>query len=575
MIAAVRKNLQRVLAAGASAALLLMGLTPHAQAQRPDRPGMGRMVQGVPTRDVAAGMLDVEDFQADLKFLSHDLLEGRAPAGRGEALAIEYIEARLRMAGAEGFFEGGSYRQAVPLIMQRADADMTLTVRGGESSASYRYGPEFVVDSGVFEPTVEVDGEMVFVGYGIQAPEYEWDDYKGLDVSGKILVMLVNDPPATRSEPDLFEGRAMTYYGRWTYKYEIAEELGAQGVILVHQTEMAGYGWNVVESSWSGDQFSLAGEGGEEPLKMRGWVTGEVARQILAMSGHDLDELIEQAGDRDSQPLELDVRASTTIRNTTERMTGYNVAGLVRGSGPHTDEYVMYSAHFDHLGMREGEGDLIYNGAYDNASGTAAVLNLAGVLGRTPPRMRPGRSFVFALVTAEESGLLGSKYLAEHLPVPSESVQGVVNLDGINLWGETDDLVLGAKGRTGMGRIVEQVAASMDMEVKDYPNPEVGSYFRSDHFSFSKQGIPAHSLKAGEDYRDRPQGWGEAFFERWNRDVYHQPGDEYSEDFVYEGAMQVMKAALLTGWEMAAMEERVRWEEGDPFGRIRSEPPLR
>ncbi|MFO7769688.1 MAG: M28 family peptidase [bacterium] len=569
MMSRARKRMLRLATLAAAMAATVLGTSAGVEAQRPDRPMMqGRM-------QAAVGLLDADTFEADLRFLSHDLLEGRAPASRGEALAAEYIEARLRMAGAEGFFEGGSYRQAVPLIMQRADPDMTLTIAGRGERAAYDYGPEFVVDSGIFQPTVEVDGEMVFVGYGIQAPEYDWDDYAGMDVAGKVLVMLVNDPPATQAEPDLFEGRAMTYYGRWTYKYEIAQDLGAEGVILVHETEMAGYGWNVVESSWSGDQFSLAGEGGDDPLKMRGWVTNEVARQIMSMAGQDLDELMQAAARRDFQPVDLGLSASTAIRNTTERMTGTNVAGVVRGSGEMADEYVMYSAHLDHLGMREGVGDVIYNGAFDNASGTAAVLNLAEVLGTAPERMRSGRSFVFALVTAEESGLLGSKHLAENLPVSSEKVQGVINLDGINLWGETDDLVLGAKGRTGMGKIVEEVAASMDMEVKDYPNPEVGSYFRSDHFSFSKQGVPAHSLKAGEDYRGRPEGWGEEFFQRWTRDVYHQPGDEFSEDFLYEGALQVMKAALLTGWEMASMEGRVRWKEGDPFGRIRSEPPLR
>ncbi|MFC1544365.1 M28 family peptidase [Gemmatimonadota bacterium] len=518
-----------------------------------------------------ANMLDMRRFEADLRFISSDLTQGRAPASLGETITVEYLEARLRMAGAEGAF-GGSFRQPVPLVRQRASSDMALRIRGSGGTSSYRYGDQFVVDSGVFAPTVNVDGEIVFVGFGSVAPEYDWDDYKGVDVGGKILMMLVNDPPATETEPDLFEAEAMTYYGRWTYKYEIAEQMGAQGVLLVHVTDMAGYGWNVVQTSWSGDQFSLEGASGEAPLKMRGWVQREVAERIVAAAGHDLDDLMESAKRRDFSPVPLGLSAATTIRNETERMTGYNVVGVLPGCDRHLeDAYVMYSAHLDHLGMGEGEGDVIYNGAYDNSSGVSAVLNLADVLGSVPQMMRPCRSFLFALVTAEESGLLGSAWLAQNPPVPDSQIVAAINLDGINLWGETDDLVMLGGDRTGIWDVVREVGVSMDMELKPDPNPEVGSFFRSDHFSFAKVGIPATSLGAGLIYRGRPEGWGKERDDRWTAETYHQPGDEFSDEYVYDGALQVIKVALLAGLQMAGSEDWIAWREGDPFGRIRAE----
>ncbi len=540
------------------------------QRQARSREDVGQSGRAGPER--VRQLLDVNTFDADIRFLSHDLLEGRAPSGRGEAIAVEYIEARLRMAGARGPFEGGSFRQAVSLIRQRASSNMELAVSGNGQSRQYDYGTEFVVDSGVYEPQVDVDGEIVFVGFGSIAPEYEWDDYKGMDVKGKIVMMLVNDPPATSEEPELFAGRAMTYYGRWTYKYEIAEELGAQGVLLVHVADMAGYGWNVVQTSWSGDQFSLLSEQADNPLKMRGWVTREVAGEIVGMAGRDLDQLMAAATRRDFQPVPLGVDASTVIRNTTERMTGYNVVGVIEGSDPaRAGEYICYSAHLDHLGMGEGEGDVINNGAVDNASGVAALINLADAIGSMPERARPARSFMFALVTAEESGLLGSKMLALAPPVPSTQIVAVLNLDSMNMWGETEDLILIGGERSDLWKIVEGVASSMDMVLKPDPRPEVGSFFRSDHFSFAKVGVPAASMGAGDTYRNRPSGWGAEFAREWTAETYHQPSDEYSESWVYGGVIQEMTAALLAGLQIARSEKWVEWKPGDPFGRVRAE----
>ncbi len=551
-------------------------LTIHAQ-QQPARQQPARRDQAADpgTMQVSperlARLFDITTMDADIRFLSHDLLEGRAPSGRGEAIAVEYIEARLRMIGAEGPFEGGSYRQPVPLVKQKASSDMKLGISSRAGNETYQFGTQFVVDSGVYAPVVDVDGEIVFVGYGSTAPEFDWDDYKGVDVRGKILMILVNDPPATAAEPDLFAGRAMTYYGRWTYKYEIAEEMGAQGVLLVHITDMAGYGWNVVQTSWSGDQFSLASEKKENPLKMRGWVTRDVASEIVGMAGHDLDDLLEAAGKRDFRPVSLGVRASTTIRNTTDRMTGYNVVGVLKGSDPErSKEYVCYSAHLDHLGMGEGEGDVIYNGSVDNASGVAAVLNVAGALARVPEQMRP-RSFMFALVTAEESGLLGSRLLALDPPVPDTQIVAVLNLDSMNMWGETDDLVLVGGERSDLWDVVSEAAAMLDMVVKPDPRPEVGGFFRSDHFSFAKVGIPATSLGAGDTYRGRPAGWGAEHSREWTAATYHQPTDEYDESWVYDGVLQEMMVSLISGLQIARSEAWIEWKPGDQFGRIRQE----
>jgi len=553
--------------------LLASGMMTTVQAQQSRTGGeqatRSRAQQVSPER--LASLFDITTLDADIRFLSHDLLEGRAPSGRGEAIAVEYIEARLRMIGAEGPFEGGSFRQPVPLVKQRASSDMELGISSRAGNKTYQFGTQFVVDSGVFAPVVDVDGEIVFVGYGSRAPEFDWDDYKGMDVQGKILMMLVNDPPATSAEPDLFAGRAMTYYGRWTYKYEIAEEMGAQGVLLVHITDMAGYGWNVVQTSWSGDQFSLASEQKENPLKMRGWVTREVASGILGMAGYDLEELLKAAGNRDFRPVSLGVRASTTIRNTTDHMTGYNVVGVLKGSDPErSKEYICYSAHLDHLGMGEGEGDVIYNGAVDNASGVAAVLSVADVLARVPERMRP-RSFMFALVTAEESGLLGSKLLALDPPVPDTQIVAVLNLDSMNMWGETDDIVLVGGERSDLWDVVSEAAAMLEMEVKPDPRPEVGGFFRSDHFSFAKVGIPATSLGAGDSYRGRPAGWGAEHSREWTTRTYHQPSDEYEESWVYDGVLQEMMISLMTGLQIARSEVWIEWKPGDPFGRIRQE----
>jgi Zn-dependent M28 family amino/carboxypeptidase len=305
---------------------------------------------------------------------------------------------------------------------------------------------------------------------------------------------------------------------------------------------------------------------------MRGWVQKEVAEAIMAMSGNDLDRLMEQAKRRDFRPVNLGLTASTTIRNTTSRMTGYNVVGRFPGSDPaRAGEGVMYSAHLDHLGMREGEGDTIYNGAYDNASGVAAVLNIADAIGRLPARARPARSLYFGLVTAEESGLLGSSYLAQNPPVPATQIVVVINLDGINLWGETDDLVLIGGERSGLWDVMKNVAEPLRMTVKSDPNPEVGSFFRSDHFSFAKVGIPASSLGAGETYRGKPEGWGAEFHKKWTEQTYHQPSDEFSGEYVYDGVMQVLTAAFVAGVELASSSDWIEWREGDPFGRIREQ----
>ena len=348
--------------------------------------------------------------------------------------------------------------------------------------------------------------------------------------------------------------------------------MGAQGVLLVHVSDMAGYGWNVVQTSWSGDQFSLSSEQVDNPLRMRGWVSGEVASEILGLAGRDLGELMNAAARRDFRPIALGVNASTTIRNTTERMTGYNVVGVIEGSDPQrANEYICYSAHLDHLGMGEGTGDVIYNGAVDNASGVAAVINLAEVIGGLPTNVRPARSFMFALVTAEESGLLGSKLLALDPPVPSTQIVSVLNLDSMNMWGETEDLVLVGGERSDLWEIMEGVASMMDMVVKPDPRPEVGSFFRSDHFSFAKVGVPASSMGAGNTYRNRPSEWGAEFAREWTASTYHQPTDEFSESWVYDGVIQEMTAALNVGLEIARSEKWVEWKPGDPFGRIRAE----
>jgi Zn-dependent M28 family amino/carboxypeptidase len=512
--------------------------------------------------------------RADIKYLSDDLLEGRGPGARGGELAAKYIAARMEEIGLKGAGQRGSFFQPVSLVGVKADPKTALTVSAGGQRESFKFAEEFVAFTGAQTENVSIDADMVFVGYGIDAPEQKWNDYKGGadDYRGKVLVMMVNDPPAPPTEPNLFGGRALTYYGRWTYKFEEGARRGAAGVILIHTDESAGYPWGVVRTSNGSWRFDIArGEGDKSPyLKMRSWVTNDTAQKIMRLAGQDLDVLRRKAASRDFQPVKLNTKVSIDIRSEVKRVESMNVAGILPGRDARLkDEYVIYSAHWDHLGIGEPDkrGDNIYNGAVDNASGVASVLGIAEAFAKLPPNERPRRSIMLLCPTAEEQGLLGAEWYSRHPLVPLNKTAANVNLDSMNILGRTNDFIpLGAE-RSSLRRVVEMVARDRNLKVQPDARPEQGSFYRSDHFPFAKVGVPSISLKEGMDFVGRPQGWGEQQFKAYNTANYHQPSDEYSDTWNFEGMIQEAMIGFEIGRRIADMDELPRFNPDDEFAK--------
>ncbi|HEY0407153.1 MAG TPA: M28 family peptidase [Pyrinomonadaceae bacterium] len=525
-------------------------------------------------RMAAPSVINENALRAHIKFLSDDMLEGRGPGTRGGELAAKYIAAQFEALGLKGAGAKGSYFQPVSLVGVKANPDMTLTIAKGDAGAqeTFNFPNDYVAFTGAQTADLDVSGELVFVGYGIDAPEQRWNDYKGNadNYRGKILVMLVNDPPATAAEPNLFGGRALTYYGRWTYKFEEAARRGAAGVILLHTDESAGYPWSVVRTSNGSWRFDIArSENDRTPfLKMRSWMTDASARRMLSMSGQNLDELRRKAASRDFQPVNLHLKSLISFHNQVKRVEAPNVAAILPGRDPRLrGEYVVYSAHWDHLGIGEpnSKGDNIYNGAVDNASGVASVIEIARVMSELPPNERPRRSVLFLIPTAEEQGLLGAEWYAKHPLVPLSKTAANVNLDSMNILGTTRDFVpLGAE-RSSLQSVVEAVARERSLVVVSDPRPEQGSFYRSDHFPFAKAGVPSISLKEGKDFVGRPKGWGEEKFQAYNTANYHQPSDEYRDDWDFRGMTQEAEIALAIGRRIADLNEMPRFNAQDEF----------
>src|SRR5437868_1915394 len=480
-----------------------------------------------------SGLIKESILRAHIKYLSDDLLEGRGTGATGGALATKYIAAQLEAMGLKGAGEKGSYFQPVSMVGVKADPATVLNTSGNGGAESFKFADDYVAFTGAQEADVSIKAPLVFVGYGIDAPEQHWNDYKGdaQDYKGKILVMLVNDPPATAAEPNLFGGRALTYYGRWTYKYEEAARRGAAGVILLHTDESAGYPWSVVRTSNGSWRFDIArGDKDSTPfLKMRAWMTDTAARRMLQLAGQNLDELRKKAASRDFQPVKLNLNTSINLRSEVKRVNAPNVVGILPGRDPKLrDEYVVFSAHWDHLGIGEPDkrGDKIYNGAVDNASGDASILAIAEVLTRLPANERPRRSILFLFPTAEEQGLLGAEWYSKHPLVPLNKTSADVNLDSMNIHGLTRDFIpLGAE-RSTLRAVVEAVARERGLTVSPDARPEQGSFYRSDHFPFAKVGVPSINLESGNDFVGKPKGWGEEQFKIFNTQHYHQPSDE-------------------------------------------------
>ncbi|MBO0720232.1 MAG: M28 family peptidase [Blastocatellia bacterium] len=521
----------------------------------------------------AGAKIDENVLRAHVKFLADDLLEGRGPGARGGMIAAKYIAAQFEALGLEPAAANSSYFQQVKMIGTRSDQTNKLVIKSGvgesESSLEFKLGDDFVAGTDTEDNEVTLNGDLVFVGYGILSPENKWDDYKGLDVRGKVLLIMVNDPPATSAEPGLFGGRALTYYGRWTYKYEEAARRGAAGAILIHTDESAGYGWNVVRSSWSTEKFNLMPDGKTPVLKMKSWVTEAAARKIAQLCGQNFDQLRQAALSRDFHPVALNAKVSTTLKFQSQQLVSPNVVGIFPGSDPSLkNEYIVYSAHWDHLGMAPDlKGDNIFNGAVDNATGIAGILGIARAY--TALNSRPRRSILFIATTAEEQGLLGAEYYVRNPLVPLPQTKANINLDSMNVLGTTTDLTPLGGDRSTLGSIIAEVAKENNLTVSHDTHPEQGYFYRSDHFPFAKAGIPAINFEPGTKYFGHSDKWTEEQLDDYRLNRYHQPSDEYSPNWNFSGMVQQARLAFWIGLRTANANDAPQWNKGDEFERAR------
>ena len=531
----------------------------------------GRMLTPGEFAELEGEPLDETRIRADVRFLSDDLLEGRGTGSRGGTLAARYISNRFEALGLEPAGTDRSYFQQVQMVGTKTDPSSQLVGRAssGTTESRFRFGDQFVASTEIDEPEVNVIGDLVFVGYGISAPEYNWDDYKGLDVRGKILLIMVNDPPSSAAEPKLFGGAALTYYGRWSYKFEEAARRGAGGVILIHTPESAGYGWNVVKNSWGGETFSLAASG-RNALRMKAWVTDETARALVTLSGLELNSLRLSAQSRDFRPQQLSANVDMKLKATTRKITSPNVAGLLRGTDPNLmNEYVVLSAHWDHLGIRPDQpGDNIYNGAVDNATGVAGLLAAARWL--TEQERRPKRSVIFLATTAEEQGLLGAEHYTRYPYASMSSTVANLNLDAMNVLGVTTDTTPIGAERSTLGMFVDAVARESGLTVSPDPRPEQGLFYRSDHLPFAKAGVPSINLNPGTRFVGHSDTWAAEQFKEFNETRYHQPSDEYSPNWDLRGLLQQARLASLIVLRIANAPDRPRWNPGEEFGKARN-----
>ena len=514
--------------------------------------------QSTTTATRVAQAVDGKVLRAHLEFLSNDLLEGRAPATRGGELAARYIAAQYERLGLEPAGDSGTYFHKVPVISLTPSPALSLT---GSQPRSLTYRDDFVLWSMRNESDVRARGDVVFVGYGIVAPEYQWDDYRGLDVKDKIVLVLVNDPGLRDST--IFKGKALTYYGRWTYKIEEAARQGAAGILMVHTTESATYPWSTVQSSWTGAQVRL--ESPATSLKFAGWLTEAAATDLVRRGGADLAQLMPAAARRDFHPVPLTAGVETSIRSEIRRSATWNVIGRWPGHGALTQEAVLIGGHYDHLGVRAPvNGDSIYNGAEDNASGTAAVMTAAEAFTRSG--VHPARSILFMAFTAEESGLIGSQAFAAKPTLPLRNLAAVLNMDVMNLYGRTRDISALGTEQSSLGEAFQRAARSEALRVAVDSGALIrGAFFRSDHFPFARAGVPSLSLEGGDDYIGKPEGWGRQQRDEYTDKRYHQPSDEILPWFTMDGAVQQVRVIVRTAMAVANAPAQPTWNRGSEF----------
>lgn len=512
-----------------------------------------------------------EAIRAHTRYLSSDLLEGRGPGTRGDALATEYLATQFEGLGLQPAGDDGSYFQKVSLVgvtTKEAETRVEVKQPNGTALGPLNYRDQFAGGSQSQTERVTFESELVFVGHGVVAPEYRWDDYKGFDAKGKTLVMLVDDPPSTAAEPELFRGRARTYYGRWTYKFETGTARGADAVILIHTDRAAGYGWQVVRNSWTGEQAYVKNAPGQHALSFAGWITEATAKALFQSAGLDLAALTKAAGSRDFKPVPLGLRFGGTVASTIRAVETANVVARLEGSDAVLkNQAVLYSAHHDHLGIGTPDDDdptdTIYNGAIDNAGGTATILELARVWSQVTPR--PRRSILFALVAAEEQGLLGSKYFGESPPIPAGDIILGLNIDAIHFLGEVGSVTMIGIDRTTFFPVAERATKAMNLKIVPDQAPEQGSYYRSDHFSLAKVGVPAFSMKQGSDVVAKPHAWGAERLKEYRDKHYHQASDEMDPSWDFAAAVQMARLTLWLGWEAANADDKPMWLPGEEF----------
>ena len=501
--------------------------------------------------------------EAPIRFLASDLLEGRGPATRGDQLARLYLQSELEGMGYKPAFADGAWQQPFDIVGIKAQFPASWSFQGKDGRVELAWRNDYIAASGRQKESVSIaNAELVFVGYGIQAPEFKWDDFKGMNLTGKILVMMNNDPDW---DPKLFAGQRRLYYGRWDYKYESAARQGAAGAIILHTTPSAGYPWQVVQSSWGGEQFELPA-GSEERLQVKAWATEEAVRRLVKAGGFELDKLVAAARSRDFKPVPLGVSTSLAFTARLSRVQTANVGGLLPGGDPQlAAQVVVLSAHHDHFGIGEPDasGDRIYHGAVDNASGCAQVLAIARTFATLPER--PRRSLLALFVAGEERGLLGSMYYAQHPSFAPGRIAADINIDGGNIFGRTRDATLISMGKSSLDAVAEQVAHSQGRVLKGDQFPDRGYYYRSDQFSFARIGVPALFFDAGTDFIGRPAGWGRRQIEEWELKRYHQPSDKLDGSWNFDGMIEDARLDMLSAWLIAEARAMPTWNPGDEF----------
>lgn len=523
-----------------------------------------------PAEKTAAQQITPALLRAQVRYLASDLLEGRGPATRGDALAEAYIQSQMESLGLKPGAPDGSWFQKFDIVGVTSHVPETIGFSHGNDTLKLKRLDDMMAFSGMQTPQATIDNaEVVFVGYGIVAPEYQWNDFKGMDLKGKVLLVMNNDP---EDDPKLFAGKTRLYYGRWDYKYEEAARQGAAGVIIIHTDHSAAYKWQVVQSSWSGEGFSLPSEG-EPQIQVQAWATEDASRAIARLGGFDLDKLRAAAERRDFRPVPLGVKLSLTLQNDVRRQQTANVIGVLPGSDARLKkEAVFYTAHHDHLGIREGARpgeDAIYNGALDNASGVSAILAIAKATTSLP--VAPRRSTYFAAVAGEEQGLLGSLYLAAHPPLPAGRIAVDINVDGINIWGRTHDISMVGLGKSSVDHWVKKLVAMQGRVVTGDQFPDKGAYYRSDQFSFARFGVPGAYFDPGTEVIGKPKGWGEQQIQRYTDERYHQPSDELDDSWNYDGAIEDLHLLFYLGLKIANDTALPTWTPGDEFEAIRKQ----